>query len=126
VSARTGAVRSLEDPLTTHESSAVSSRADVATATPDRFAKQLVSHLGHRVTFTADGAGSTAEIGGGVGTVLVGDGVLTLLAQAPDDDSLARVQDVLGRHLERFGQRHELVVTWFTTSGTPTSDTPTA
>jgi hypothetical protein len=112
VSARTGAVPSLEDPLTTHESSAVSSRADVATATPDRFAKQLVSHLGHRVTFTTEGAASSAEIAGGVGTVLVGDGVLTLLAQAPDDKSLARVQDVLGRHLERFGQRNELVVTW--------------
>jgi uncharacterized protein len=25
---------------------------------------------------------------------------------------LARVQDVLGRHLERFGQRNELAVTW--------------
>jgi hypothetical protein len=25
---------------------------------------------------------------------------------------LARVEDVLGRHLERFGQRNELVVSW--------------
>jgi uncharacterized protein len=27
-------------------------------------------------------------------------------------EALERVQDVLGRHLERFGQRNELVVTW--------------
>jgi hypothetical protein len=36
----------------------------------------------------------------------------TLLAEAPDEESLARVQHVLGSHLERFGQRNELAVTW--------------
>jgi uncharacterized protein len=45
---------------------------------------------------------------------VVGDGVLTLLAAAPDAESLERVQSVLGGHLERFGQRNELVVTWTT------------
>jgi hypothetical protein len=43
---------------------------------------------------------------------VVGDGVLTLLAEAPDAETLGRVQDVLGRHLERFGQRSELAVVW--------------
>ena len=55
---------------------------------------------------------STATIAGGTGIVEVGDGVLTLRAQAEDPEALERVQDVLGRHLERFGQRNELVVTW--------------
>lgn len=90
----------------------LSARADVVTDTPARYAKQLVSHLGRRVEWTTDGAVSTAEIAGGTGVVEVGDGVLHLRAQAPDSESLARVQDVLGRHLERFGQRNELVVTW--------------
>jgi hypothetical protein len=31
---------------------------------------------------------------------------------APDAESLARIEDVLGRHLARFGQRQELTVTW--------------
>ena len=44
----------------------------------------------------------------------MGEGVLTLLAEGPDAESLARVQDVLGRHLERFGQRNELTVSWVT------------
>jgi hypothetical protein len=87
-------------------------RADVPTDAPARYAKQLVSHLGRRVEWTTEGTTSTATIAGGTGVVEVGDGVLTLRAQAPDTESLERVQDVLGRHLERFGQRNELVVSW--------------
>jgi uncharacterized protein len=91
-------------PLTAH--------ADVATDAPARYAKQLISHLGRRVPWTTEGTTSTAEIAGGTGTVVVGDGVLTLRAEAPDAESLARVQHVLGSHLERFGQRNELAVSW--------------
>ena len=94
--------------------SPMTARADVVTDAPDRYAKQLLSHLGRRVEFTTDGATSTAEFGAATGTVVVGDGVLTLLAEAPDAESLARVQHVLGSHLERFGQRNELTVTWNT------------
>ena len=90
----------------------LTARADVPTDAPERYAKQLVSHLGRRVEWTTDGPVSTATIAGGTGVVEVGDGVLTLRAQAPDTEALERVQDVLGRHLERFGQRNELVVTW--------------
>ena len=93
---------------------ALTARADVATDAPERYAKQLVSHLGRRVEFTTEGDRSTAQIGAGTGAVVVGDGVLTLLAAGPDAESLARVQDVLGRHLERFGHRNELIVTWVT------------
>ena len=71
-----------------------------------------MSHLGRRTEWTTDGASSTAAIAGGTGVIEVGDGVLTLRAEAPDAETLDRVQDVLGRHLERFGQRNELVVTW--------------
>ena len=99
---------------------ALSARADVPTDSPERYAKQLVSHLGHRVEFATVGDTSTADIGGGTGSVVVGTGVLTLLAQGPDAETLARVQDVLGRHLERFGQRNELTVTWTRTATAPT------
>jgi hypothetical protein len=92
--------------------SPLTARADVATDAPARYAKQLISHLGRRVEFATEGATSTAEIAGGTGRVVVGDGVLTLLAEAPDAEALARVQHVLGSHLERFGQRNELAVTW--------------
>ena len=37
---------------------------------------------------------------------------LIIEASAVDADSLALVEDVLGRHLERFGARRELTVSW--------------
>ena len=98
----------------------ITARADVVTDAPARYAKQLVSHLGRRVSWTTEGNTSTAQIGGGSGSVVVGDGVLTLLAEAPDPETLARVQQVLGSHLERFGRRNELSVTWTTRDDTPT------
>lgn len=99
----------------------LTARADVRTAAAARYAKQLVSHLGHKVEFTTEGATSTAAIGAGTGSVQVGDGVLTLLAQGPDAEALDRVQDVLGGHLERFGRRDELAVVWTTA---PAGDQP--
>ena len=106
---------------------ALVSRAAVATATPERYAKQLLSHLGQRTTWTTDKDTSTAEIAGGTGRVVVGAGELILFAEAPDGETLARVQHVLGSHLERFGQRNELTVTWISDAepgGAPTPPAP--
>jgi hypothetical protein len=86
--------------------------AAVPTDAPERYAEQLVSHLGRTTDFTTEGAPCKAPIAGGTGVIEVGDGVLTLLAEAPDAQTLDRVQDVLGRHLERFGRRNELTVVW--------------
>jgi hypothetical protein len=93
-------------------SASLTARADVPTDAAERYAKQLVSHLGRKVEFTVEGPTSTAAIAGGIGVIEVRNGVLTLLAEAPDAETLDRVQDVLGRHLERFGQRNELTVVW--------------
>ena len=106
----------------------LTARAQVRTGTPERYAKQLLSHLGRRTMWTTDGHTSTAEIAGGTGRMHVGDGVLTLIAEAADAETLSRVQHVLGSHLERFGQRNELAVTWVSDanpSGAPTPPAPT-
>ncbi len=97
---------------TAHVAMTLRSRADVATDNPGRYAKQLVAHLGHRVAFTTTGPTSTATLGGAHAEIIVGDRVLTLLAAATDPDALGLVEHVLGSHLERFGQRNELVVAW--------------
>ena len=104
----------------------LSARADVVTDAPARYAKQLVSHLGRRVEWTTHGDTSTAATAVGRGAVVVGDGVLTLLAEGPDAETLARVQHVLGSHLERFGQRSKLAVRWTTGDETTPAATPAA
>jgi uncharacterized protein len=96
------------------------SRAEVATDAPARYAKQLVSHLGRRLEFTTDGNTSTAAVGAATASVTVGERVLTLAATGADRDAVDRAAHVLGSHLDRFGQRNELTVTWVhTTSERP-------
>jgi enamine deaminase RidA (YjgF/YER057c/UK114 family) len=89
--------------------------AVVATDAPARYAKQLLAHLGRkREVQPLDGVpdGGTLVFDDGVGHVRPGGAALVLEAVADDADALARVQDVLGRHLERFGARRELSVRW--------------
>jgi uncharacterized protein len=102
----------------------LTARAAVVTSSPERYAKQLLSHLGRRTSWTTGGDTSRAEIAGGTGRVVVGDGVLTLIAEAPDAETLTRVQHILGSHLERFGQRNELTVTWVSGTGSGSSTPP--
>ncbi len=94
----------------------LTSRADVVTDAPARYAKQLVSHLGRKVEFvheaTSTGDTWTAHVAGAVARITVADRLLVLQAEAPEPESLARLEGALGNHLERFGQRRELRVTW--------------
>ena len=103
----------------------ITSRAEVPTDTPDRFAKQLIAHLGRKLDFSTDGATSTATIGEATGQIVVGDGQLTLVATGVNEEAVARVEHVLGSHLERFGQRNELTVTWTRATTAPAEQTDT-
>jgi hypothetical protein len=94
------------------------STASVATDRPGRYAKQLASHLSRRLT-TAwdDGAGrGSIELGEGRAELTARDGALDLRIESND---LARFEDVIGRHLVRFGKKDELVVQWTRDDGTP-------
>ena len=87
------------------------STAHVRTTSAERYAKQLASHLGRKVTVVDEAAGQRIVIGEGSCLLECGED-LVLRAQAPDGETLARVQHVIGSHLERFGARNELVVSW--------------
>lgn len=93
-----------------------SSTARVSTPRPARYAKQLASHMSRRldtrwdgdegrghISFTGDAAGELEMI--------AGDGVLLLQLEGPQDQ-IAQLEEVVGRHLVRFGGRNELVVQW--------------
>lgn len=104
----------------------LSSRADVATDAPARYAKQLVSHLGRKVDFHTEGDTHTAVVGEATARIVVGDGVLTLVATAPTEAEVDRLRQALGSHLERFGRRNELVVRWRDDDPAAPGSTPTA
>jgi hypothetical protein len=90
--------------------------AVVMTDASNRYAKQLLAHLGHKV-HVEPLPGRPAPAGRlvfsyGTGTVVPLDGRLVLEASAEDTESLLHVEDVLQRHLIKFGARRELVVAW--------------
>jgi hypothetical protein len=93
--------------------------AEVPTDAAARYAKQLLSHLGHKVAVQAiegEPRGGRLVFAYGTATVVPGSDRLTLRAVAADTESLARVQDVVSRHLERFGARRAVAVEWRTDS----------
>lgn len=90
------------------------SEAHVRTETPARWVTRLCKHFAHKVpaTFTADEG--RIEFPMGVGTLTATAGVLTLRAEAEDAEALARVEDVLARHLVRFAEPEALEIQWET------------
>ena len=79
----------------------------------ERYRKQLASHFGNKVEVTESPAGTVlAWAFGGTTTLIVEPGALVMLAAADDAQTLDQVKDVTGRHLERFGEKDGLVVTW--------------
>ncbi len=84
----------------------------VPTDRPDRYAKQLASHLSRRSEIHEEPDGTRVVLTRGECLLRPEDDGLRLEAEAPDDKSLDIVTDVIGRHLERFGQRNELQVEW--------------
>lgn len=100
----------------------LTSSAVVATDAPARYAKQLLSHLGRKNTVEPlDGApdGGRLVFAYGTAELRPDAGSLRMDAAAPDLEGLAHVEDVLARHLERFGARAELAVRWERAAGEP-------
>ncbi|KJY33709.1 DUF2218 domain-containing protein [Streptomyces sp. NRRL S-495] len=89
------------------------SEARVTTDRSARYAKQLAAHMGRKIK--ADWSEET-----GHGTLVFGAGTATLeatpdallLAVEGETENLPGLEDVVGRHLVRFGARDELVVEW--------------
>lgn len=96
------------------------SQAHVETQRPARYGKQLASHLGRRVDaeWNEESGHGALTFPSGTGTMTAEPGALTLALEAGDGE-LARLEDVVGRHLVRFGVKDELVVSWKRDNGEP-------
>jgi hypothetical protein len=90
------------------------SRALVPTSSAARYGKQLAAHLGHRIPVEADPDTTSwrVRLDHADGRITATSEHLLLEAAADDGEALATLQGVLGEHLERFGRREDLVVTW--------------
>jgi len=96
------------------------STARVATDRPARYGKQLAAHMGRKITADwseESGRGSLA-FRAGTATLVAEEGALLLTVEG-EQAELPALEDVVGRHLVRFGARDELVVQWQRESGEP-------
>lgn len=100
----------------------LTSRAQVATDRPARYAKQLVAHMGRKLQADWD---SEAEQGylnfiredelAASCALKAQDGTLVMeisLPNSPAADDLAPIEQVVGIHLARFGSKDSLAVQW--------------
>ena len=95
----------------------IASEALVATdLSPRRYLGQLCKHFQHKlpVTFDEDFARGRIEFSVGACDLEADEGqnLLIMRATAANDADLARLEDVVARHLVRFAFRQELVVKW--------------
>ena len=90
----------------------LSSVARVATDKAARYMGQLCKHFAHKIPATFDADSGRIEFSIGVCELAVAKDALVLHVTAADAETLAQMEDVVARHLVRFGFRDELVVTW--------------
>jgi hypothetical protein len=98
----------------------VRSEARVVTDRPHRYAKQLASHLGRRSQTSWDEVAGEGRLvfQNGTGALTAVEGALLLSVEA-EGEHLDLLEDVVGRHLVRFGTKDELVVEWRRDTGEP-------
>jgi hypothetical protein len=113
----------------------VTAEADIQTEHATRYLERVCGHagkmgaaghrLGHRPPSHARGGGPPevryVECSGTEGTVSLDcgqwtmralPGLLAVRAEAADEQSLRRIQDLLTMRLQKFGRREHLTVTW--------------
>jgi hypothetical protein len=96
-----------------------SSQARVSTDRPERYLTQLCKHFSHKLPVEFTDSEGKLTFSSGVCHLRAESGTLVLDATAADAESLDRTEDVVARHLVRFGARNELVVTWTRTGENP-------
>ena len=90
----------------------LNSTALVTLERPQRYGKQLASHIGHRVQVDEIDGGWDLHIAGGHGYVLPHEDTeqLELKAMAEDSASFERIKEVLAKHLLQFTTKIDNVI----------------
>ena len=95
-------------------SALLSSEARVSTTASRRYMAQLCKHFAHRIPATFDDTRGRIEFAAGACDLTADSdaGILVMRVVAADEASLAKVEDVVARHLVRFAFREEPEVNW--------------
>lgn len=88
------------------------SDARVATGVPRRYLGQICKHFQHRLPVTLEETRGRIDFPTGSCVVEIAEGALILRADAATAEDLATLEDVVARHLVRFGFRETLAVEW--------------
>ncbi|TDQ78877.1 hypothetical protein A8950_3339 [Dongia mobilis] len=88
------------------------SLARVATASPARYLGQLCKHFAHRIPAAHDAESGWIEFPFGRCDLAADGEVLAMSVAAANDEDLARMEDVIARHLVRFAFREPPEIVW--------------
>ncbi|MFY1635813.1 DUF2218 domain-containing protein [Solwaraspora sp. WMMB335] len=101
------------------------SEAHIPTPHSQNYLAQLCDHFSFAVPVHRDDDQAVVDFGFGTCRLTAGENGLSLIADAFDAISIARVEYLVGEHLERFGARESLTVEWQpVTDTTPATDPP--
>ena len=88
------------------------SEAKVSIERPERYAKQLASHMGHRVPFEKIGDNYEAKFGDTLGQLEPGTGFLLMRVSGSTPNDLTGPQAALEKHLRQFAKDQDLIIEW--------------
>ena len=82
---------------------------------PERYAKQLAAHIGHKAEVVTEDGTSTVNFGNGaVGTIAVNSHSVLLSASAETEEQMDVAKMVLGKHLLKFAKLEDQTLEWST------------
>jgi len=89
-------------------------RAEARIETPNasKYLQQLCKHFQHKLPVSFDAQAGAISFPMGETKLAADAEALTLSVSAGGDDDLARLKDVVARHLERFAFRETLEIDW--------------
>ncbi|MCK8783784.1 DUF2218 domain-containing protein [Roseomonas sp. NAR14] len=93
------------------------STARVATALPRRYMGQLCKHFEHKLAVQLEEEAGRIEFPMGVCLLRAEPETLVMRAEAADAEALAKLEDVVARHLVRFMFREPVTVDWVREAG---------
>jgi uncharacterized protein len=87
-------------------------QARVATPNASKYLQQLCKHFQHKLPTSFDAEAGSISFPMGETKLAADAEALTLSVAAAGDEDLARLKDVVARHLERFAFRETLQIDW--------------